>query len=145
MDRRRVRVTRRTIVIDELPPISYRINSVLIPGTTGGLYTIGSGFMLIVITAGVYLFGFIFNKPIPNQFNDLLYSAVGLLTIHAGRAIFGERSTAQIARQSIAGLQSGQEINVNAQDGTVSAEMNQTPYAERPAPPPIPEEPSDRG
>jgi hypothetical protein len=126
----KIRAKRNKIIPEELPSLGYRINRVLIPGTTGGLYTIFSGAMLIFMTAGVYLFGFMFNKPIPNQFNDLLYSAVGLLTIHAGRSIFGGKNVAEMTRDSIKGVRTGEQIEIDTPDGNIRAEKSgHNPYS----------------
>lgn len=98
-----------------------RIDAVIIPGTTGGLYTTIPGFIILMTTLAVYVLAYFENKKPPEEFRDLLIAAVSLLGLHNGRAIFNARGATSVAKEGIDNIGSGEEITISTPEGSVKA------------------------
>lgn len=71
-----------------------RLQRVLIPGTTGGLYTLLPGAFGFFVILGVYVHGYATQKELPAVTGELLLAVVTMLGVHTARGISADRANA---------------------------------------------------
>lgn len=121
--------------------IGERIDEVVIPGTTGGLYTIWSGTLLLLLSGGAALYGLIQGKEVPSIFDQLVYGGLGLMGVHAGRSVFANRNAGNVAERAVEGIDIGEGVSITTnEDGDIYAKK--VPSNEVP-PTPAPKLPND--
>lgn len=72
-----------------------RLARILIPGTTGGLYTLWPGTIGFAVVIVVYVHSYLTGKPAPGITGELLWACVGLMAVHTGRGMVADRYNAQ--------------------------------------------------
>lgn len=108
---RRKKNNRKTII--------QRIDAVIIPGSTGGFYTLVPGIMIIFILLGIYIYAFVKGKTLPEPFVELLWVGVALMGIQNGRAVFDGRSASRIAQSAVDEADIGEEVEVESPSSNV--------------------------
>lgn len=72
-----------------------RLRRVIIPGTTGGLYTLVPGvsgfYLLLFLFAHSYFTG----RPLPGAFGELLAGCIAMMGVHQIRGSLADRANAQ--------------------------------------------------
>lgn len=72
-----------------------RFRRVIVPGTSGGFYTLGCGTLGFVAVVAAYLGSFWTGKPMPPLTGELLVASVTLLGVHTTRGILADRENAK--------------------------------------------------
>lgn len=105
-----------------------RISEVIIPGSTGGFYTLIPGVSVIFILLAIYVYAFFAGKEVPEPFVELLWVGVALMGVHNGRAVFNDRANGRVAEAAIEYTESGEEVEVDS--GNVSMKVDKKPVTE---------------
>ncbi|SMB85721.1 hypothetical protein [Deinococcus hopiensis] len=71
-----------------------RLQRVLVPGTTGGLYTLVPGATGFYVILGVYLHAHFTGREAPAMTGELLTAVVAMLGVHTLRGISADRANA---------------------------------------------------
>lgn len=102
--------------------IGKRIKRVIIPGSTGGFYTIFLGTAIIIVCIWAFIHSVLTGIP-ATGLSDMMFGAVGLLGVHTVRGAFADRGNAQIAIEGLDQTQPGQSSYVDTPSGVVSTEI----------------------
>ena len=71
-----------------------RLRRVIVPGTTGGLYTLIPGAIGFFTVLAVFVVGFFTGREVPIVAGDILLASVGMLGVHTVRGISADRANA---------------------------------------------------
>lgn len=71
-----------------------RLRRVLVPGTTGGLYTLWPGALGFLTVLGLYVHAYASGRQLPAVTGELLTASVGMLGVHTVRGVFADRANA---------------------------------------------------
>lgn len=72
-----------------------RLRRVLVPGTTGGVYTLVPGAIGFFTVLGVFVVGFFTGRAVPAVAGDILLASVGMLGVHTWRAKAADQANAE--------------------------------------------------
>lgn len=75
------------------PPLA-RLRRVIIPGTTGGVYTLIPGVIGFLTVLVLYVDSYRTGKPMPDVTGELLTASVTMLGVHTLRGISADRANA---------------------------------------------------
>lgn len=71
-----------------------RLRRVIVPGTTGGLYTLVPGVRGFYVLLGLFAHSYFTGRPLPAVFGELLAGCVTMLGVHTVRGISADRANA---------------------------------------------------
>lgn len=71
-----------------------RLGRVVVPGTTGGIYTLIPGALGFFVVLGVYVHSYATGKPMPDVTGEMLLATVSMLGVHTARGISADRANA---------------------------------------------------
>ncbi|WP_027459253.1 hypothetical protein [Deinococcus murrayi] len=71
-----------------------RLRRVMVPGTTGGVYTLLPGALGFFVVLALYVHSYATGRPMPGVTGELLTASVGMLGVHTLRGISADRANA---------------------------------------------------
>lgn len=71
-----------------------RLRRVIVPGTTGGVYTLIPGALGFFIVVLLYVHSYFTGRDMPGVTGELLTASVGMLGVHTLRGISADRANA---------------------------------------------------
>lgn len=71
-----------------------RLRRVLVPGTTGGVYSLIPGAIGFFTVLTVFVIGFFTGREVPGVATEILFASVGMLGVHTWRARAADRANA---------------------------------------------------
>lgn len=71
-----------------------RLARIIVPGTTGGIYTLIPGALGFFVVLGVYVHSYATGKPMPDVTGEMLLATVSMLGVHTARAVSADRANA---------------------------------------------------
>lgn len=75
-------------------PLRVRLSRVLVPGTTGGVYTLFPGTLGFLVVLGLYAHSALTGRAMPDTTGELLTASVTLLGVHQLRGSLADRANA---------------------------------------------------
>ncbi|MVN88972.1 hypothetical protein GO986_19715 [Deinococcus sp. HMF7620] len=75
-------------------PLGQRVRRVIIPGTTGGFYTLTLGALGFLTVLGVYVHSYVTGRAMPDLSGELLAGSLVALGVHQVRGISADRVNA---------------------------------------------------
>lgn len=71
-----------------------RLRRVIVPGTTGGVYTLIPGALGFFVVVALFVHSYFSGKPMPGMTGELLATCVGLMGLHTVRSTSADRANA---------------------------------------------------
>lgn len=71
-----------------------RLGRVVVPGTTGGVYTLIPGAISFFVVVGLFVHSYFSSTPMPNVTGELLTASLGLMGLHTLRGASADRVNA---------------------------------------------------
>lgn len=72
-----------------------RLRRIIVPGTTGGLYTLLPGALGFFVVLALFVHAYFTGRQLPAVTGDVLLASVGMLGVHTVRGTFADRANAQ--------------------------------------------------
>jgi len=75
-------------------PARARLRRIIVPGTTGGLFTVYPGTLGFLVILGLFVHAYFTGRQLPAGIGDVLLASVGLLGLHTARGTSADRANA---------------------------------------------------